>query len=95
MNTIIYKYQLTVRKERDVNDDAYAFADVLLPEGYKILQFAIQGDSIMLWAEVARGLAPTQLRTFAIVPTGGVPPTDSMSHQATLFHGSFVWHIYG
>ena len=94
MSKVIYKYNLVVRKE-EAHDDNYATADVRIPEVHKILHFAVQDDSIVLWAEVERDAQPNTFRAFAIVPTGGTPPTDVWSHLATVFQHRFVWHIYG
>ena len=89
----IYKYPLNFTRDSGKN---YTLCDILLPEGAKILHYGVQDGNITMWAEVDRD-AQTEMRTFAVVPTGGDVPEDwdkNWEHQATVFMSVYVWHIY-
>lgn len=92
MNTI-YKYKLNFTFSSRYN---YTLGQILLPEGAKLLCFNTQGSDICLWAEVDPKM-PTEMHTFAVVPTGGDVPEawdETWEYQATVFQGAYVWHIY-
>jgi hypothetical protein len=83
MNTI-YKY--TISRSGVVE----------MPVGAKILHVGCQGSEIMLWAEVDTGNA-NENRLFEVFGTGFQIPIDigvSRKYLATVFVGSFVWHVY-
>ena len=89
----IYKFPLNFTRD---SGHSYTLSDILLPVGAKILHYAAQDGKIVLWAEVDRD-AETEMRTFAVVPTGGDVPEGwdkAWEYQATVFMSVYVWHVY-
>ena len=84
MNTI-YKYKIPVGGD-----------SIAMPEGAKILSVGVQGDSLMLWAEVNphRKKYPRQVEVFG---TGHEIHSNmwvSREFIGTVFMSDLVWHVY-
>jgi hypothetical protein len=71
----------------------YPVGDIQIPKGAKILTAGIQGDDILIWAEVDTEQV-LEHRTVHVYGTGHLIP-DNACYIATLFDwNGFVWHIY-
>jgi hypothetical protein len=70
----------------------YPVGEVQIPRGAKVLTANMQGDKVVLWAEVDTDEV-LEHRTFHVYGTGHVIP-DNACYIATVFEGVFVWHVY-
>lgn len=69
----------------------YPSTTVMMPVGSKIIHVAMQGDTLMLWAEVEPD-AQMESRRFAVAGTGWLVPPGK--HLGSVFQEKFVWHVY-
>jgi hypothetical protein len=88
MKKVIYKYELIIKYSQIID----------LPIGAKIISCQMQGEKLMLWAEV-NPLAKTEKRMFNIYATG---EGFIESHKYTMQHiasiqlegGKLLAHVY-
>ena len=78
----IYKYKLPLTDQIRI--------DLPLLTAFRHLE--MQGDSLCMWAEVDPESPPKE-RTFYIVGTGHVVPSES-TFLGTALCPPFVWHLY-
>lgn len=79
----IYKYPLYL---------AAGIQYVSMPQGARIVHFAMQDDQPCMWARVDP-LAAMLQREFWILGTGH-DISDNLKHIGTTLHGAFVWHLF-
>lgn len=67
---------------------------VAMPKGAKLLTVQMQGDAIMLWAELDEA-APIVVRNLIRYGTGWDVAKDPGTYVGTVQgSGGFVWHLY-
>lgn len=73
----------------DVRDGVQAAS---IPNGYRVLAVAAQGDMVCMWAEVTPENLPVK-QYFKVIGTGH--PIELIANYAgTAFIGQYVWHLY-
>ena len=81
---MIYKYELTLQTHQVID----------MPYAAEILTMQMQGDQIMLWANVDTEKETTP-RTIVIAGTGEPILTEGLhTHIATIQMGLMVWHFF-
>ena len=67
---------------------------VVLPTGASILHIDAVGNKLFLWAAVLPQ-APSETKTFLVLPTGGQVPFGYEHIKTVLLHGgTFVFHVF-
>jgi hypothetical protein len=67
---------------------------VLMPEGYRILKAAMQGDKPTIWVELDKDRERVYFLQFVVYGTGVDIPDNPGIYLDTLFEGALVWHVY-
>jgi hypothetical protein len=67
--------------------------EVEMPGGAKVIEVAMQGGMVTLWAVVTPGGEP-QERIFYTVGTGHRVSPDAHTHLGTVHEGPYVFHIF-
>lgn len=70
--------------------------ELMMPWPSKIVHVGVQpnvADYVMIWAEVERAAASSQLRRFIVRGTGHYIPPDA-EWRGTVQDPPFVWHLY-
>jgi len=66
---------------------------VPMPEGACILSLAVQGDGMVVWAEVDPK-KPSKARHFYVIGTGTSDVTARSNFLGTVQMPPFVWHVF-
>lgn len=84
MKSVIYKYQLALVTEQEIE----------LPIYHNILKVAIQNGVLTLWVKVESEAPTTVKRKFFIFGTGKFFNDEKLNYLDTVFIDSYVWHIF-
>lgn len=87
MDQTIWKYPLT-------KEDLTKAQHIYMPQGARIIAIQGQHNTLVLWA-IVNSDNPPEMRTFFVIPTGGVVPRGYHYRGTVQFgEGSYVVHVF-